>query len=372
MLQAVGQDVAYAQGARQAPGQQELAIALALAALGPQDSGAPPDAVWLALQQLVDAALPRFDPECILEIVIAWGCGWQRRIQSPADQWEGRWSRAVLALRSIVEGSVRQAIEQIAQFMADSEGISQQFRALLMRRPDGSHTPAYGQRRSYANLIALELMHDRCSCSYHRRGCRELPDGQHSCGRDCCVAGHRLSTWQPADRMLRVFVAEAVRGSAARSLQTGAFATSALYPRLREDSGLRVALVEFKICHVGNAPFIAIARQQGKQPALKGLAHPPFEGNRCPTCHTAADRQHTYFYARKNWLAIPYEEGGTYSMIERWRCTLCGNLYPLEETQCPLCRSGSQPQRPTTVWMYHPWSQRLPTETATAGDESEV
>lgn len=316
---------------------REQPLGLAVAALGP--AGDPPAELWAALAPL-GRTLPDDDPERALELAIAWGCGWGR---APTGQgWAARWPDALFALRRIVESSVRTTFQQIVQLLADAPPI-------LGRG-------AREEARSCAGLIAVELAHGLCRCGNHRRSCKQHPDGSRSCGQGCCTPGHNLREWTHHVR-LRVFVAEAVRGSAARSVRGGALLTGSLYRLLTESAGVLVGPVEFKICHVCHADTIRRALGGRRAPAINSLRPSSqeapkglYEGPRCPTCRTPFLLGGSYSIARKNWLLIPYDMGGAYTQYERWRCVACRNLFPLELAGCPLCGMASHPQRPTAIW----------------------
>jgi hypothetical protein len=186
----------------------------------------------------------------------------------------------------------------------------------------------------YADIITLEIAHNKCSCGAHVKKCQDPSTHK------CCRPDHRLENWQPAKRTLRSFIAETVRGNAGKSLLVGGYATSALYSRVREDYRLEVGTVEFKRCH-----------KCGER----------YEGNRCGSakCRAYADLYYTRHEARKNWLLIPYDSvdgKGHYAMQLRWCCPSCRNLFPLALERCPLCHgAGLAPRHgklPSSVWVY--------------------
>lgn len=92
------------------PTASELALPVALTLLGPGKS-APPAAVVTTLQHHV-AAAPAAHP---LELVTAYGCGWQRTIAPWSSGWDGRWDRALAALHALVTRFVEDAARQLKQ-----------------------------------------------------------------------------------------------------------------------------------------------------------------------------------------------------------------------------------------------------------------
>jgi hypothetical protein len=90
------------------PTASELALPVALTLLGP-DTGAPPAAVIVTLQHHI-AAAPAAHP---LDLVTAYGCGWQRSIAPWDSGWDGRWDRALTALHALVARFVKDAAQQL-------------------------------------------------------------------------------------------------------------------------------------------------------------------------------------------------------------------------------------------------------------------
>lgn len=296
----------------------ELAVVVAMLVQAPRHEDPPEQASVDAL--LAVAAREVYSPtasQC-LEIVIAWGCGWEREIDLHATAWDRTWPLAVVALRSMVEASVRQTIGMIQGRIDDLERVGRD------------------EIRLYADLIALELAKSHCTCGSHLKSCKD------KAGHPCCRLPHKLIHWKPAERSLRSFVAEAVRGLADDKFRAGAYAVSMLYPLLRDDTRLVVGVAEFRVCHVCGEKY---------------------EGSHCavPTCRAPDDLHRTRHEPRKNWLLIPYDlfDGrGAYVLVERWRCSACASLYPLGRVHCPLSH-GAQPvpshgTRTTSVWVYSP------------------
>lgn len=279
--------------------------------------------------------------EACLDLVIAYGCGWRREVVPDSQDWNGRWPRAILALRVLVEGSLHQTFKLITPLLPPQYAL---FSGSLKT---GS--------RLYSNLITLELLHNRCRCGKHKQGCKQVGEA-YACGQTCCREEHQLGSWNPAVCSLQAFVAHSIRGNASSQLKTGALSTSMLYPLLTEDNGFTIDSVEFKVCGFCSEPAILQTIAQHKEPKSQGSTL--YEGNSCPNCDTPASRQTTYHKVRKNWILIPYEYGGAYEMLDRWRCPRCRNLFPVTLGACPLCASAT-PQRKTTIWVYSPW-QRHP------------
>jgi len=310
----------------------DLVLAVALIALGPRDDGDPPDHQWDTLRQIVRAEVSHPAPEYWLEVVIAWGCGWRRTAQPRADTWDGEWEYAVFALCSMVMGSVRTTIKHLARVLANK--YQEHTVMHLLRVPDSTTQlaqllptgdapgplTAAGELGLYASQMTLELL--------------DSPEEHATSGTDAhppSHAAHRLASWQPADRTLRVFVAEAVRGSASKELKTNAFRSSMLYPLLQEDLGIHVYFAEFKFCHADTCDGALIHHSVTTGTPLKitDSRHGVYEGDRCPICATPAVHGRTYMIARRNWLIVPHDYGGTYEMQARWHCTFCGTLFPI-------------------------------------------
>ena len=296
----------------------KLSILVALVVQAPRTETPSNESLVDTLVAKATSEVQNPDPNRCFEIVTAWGCGWGRNIDPCAGPWEKTWPLAMLALRSIVEASVRQTVGMIQKRVNEMD---------IIGRDD---------IRLYADMIALELAKSRCACGSHLKSCKQKDD------HACCRPAHRLATWKPAERTLRSFVAEAVRGLADDEFRSGAYALSMLYPLLRDDTRLIVGSVEFKVCHVCDEKY---------------------EGSVCanPACRAPDDLHRTRHEARKNWLLIPYDmfDGrGHYVLVERWRCSACACLYPLELPHCPLSHgvqlSPGHGSRTTSVWVYSP------------------
>ncbi len=317
--------------------QQELAFLFATVFLCPEADSAEQKLICQQLSTILP--FDEVDYNTCLDMVIAYGCGWKREVVVNSENWEGRWYRAILALRMMVEGSLHQTFKLLIPMLPNQFSLFS--------------GPMKEWGRRYSNVIALELLHDRCRCGKHKQGCKVKGDS-HACGRECCREEHRLSGWQPEVCSLQAFVAQGIRGNASSQLKTGALVTSMLYPLLNEDSGVTIDSAEFKVCGSCNDTAVLKTIAHHKEPKGQGIVM--YEGNTCPKCDTPASRQTTYHKARKNWILIPYDLGGAYEMIERWRCPQCRNLFPITLEACPLCASPT-PQRNTTIWIYSPWLQ---------------
>ncbi len=302
----------------------QAVCALALVALGPAAAGDPPAEMARALWQQGDALDAAADPIRWLHLVIAWGCGWQRHPEPPEAGWSGRWPVALVAFTRLVERSIQRAREQV--------------RLLLERDSFVLNGYTAAAQRSDAHLIGLQMVHGHCPEPYH------------------------LARWQAGGPLsLQGFVAQAVRGSATDALRGGAFRSSLLYPLLHESLGLMIGAVEFHICHAEacHAADIRQAREAGQhltgQDVQQWQGRGVYRGAVCPTCGTPYDRQQSYALARRHWLVLPDQWGGSYTALERWRCTRCGNLYPLRWGACPLCQHRGGHRR-NQLWVYEPHS----------------
>ena len=316
----------------------ELALLMAVVFLYPAEETA--DWQQLVKQLLAHAANGKAPSnEALLDLAIAYGCGWQRALAIRDHETEERWHRAILALRIMVEGSLHQTFKLIIPLLPYQISLF-----------SGS-IKEWG--RFYSNVITLELLNNRCRCGKHKQDCKKKGDS-YVCGRACCRDEHQLAAWEPKVCSLQAFVAHSIRGNASSQLKTGALATSMLYPLLNEDSGITVDSVEFKVC--GRCSDTAVLQSIAQHQEPKSQGSVMYEGNSCPECDAPANRQTTYHKARKNWILIPYELGGAYEMLDRWRCPRCRNLFPITWTACPICAS-STPQRKTNIWVYSPWLQ---------------
>lgn len=305
--------------------QRDVLLALALVALGPQEAAAgdPPTAMWHTLCAYASNDVPEDDADRWLEIVVAWGCGWRRDVAPTSTGWDGEWQRAVLALCTLVAGSVHATMRQLVQRLAYGSHSSSEVQHLLtssehedmLRHVLSTGTipgplTRSGELGLYAAEIALELL---------RNDPQSTP------------AAHRLATWNPARHRLRAFVAEAVRGQAQRDLKASAFTCGMLYPLLAADCGLRVDTVVFNVCHAEacNAALVQQAVQHGVPPRLEQMTRGLYEQGCCPHCQTPADDCQTYRIARRHWFLLPLEYGGAYVLRQFWHCPGCGNLFPV-------------------------------------------
>jgi hypothetical protein len=297
-------------------GGQALWVAASVHLLRPSHSISFQISAMERILRVIEREAPRSDVDRCMDIVVAWGCGWGRTVKHSSNPWEGTWTKAIMVLRRVVEASVHHTVQLLKDKCDELDEISR------------DHI------RMYADIITLEIAHSKCSCGAHVKKCKDPSTHK------CCRLDHRLSSWQPVKRTLRSFIAETVRGNAGKSLLVGAYSTSALYTRVREDFRLEVGTVEFKRCH-----------KCGER----------YEGNRCGIagCRASADPYYTRHEARKNWLLIPYDSvdgRGRYAMQLCWSCPSCRNLFPLALERCPLCHgAGLAPRHgklPSSVWVY--------------------
>jgi hypothetical protein len=301
-------------------------VLLAVLALGPR--GALPGAGDLG--PLLEAASETdADP---VDLAIAWGCGWRRPVVAD-HEWHGRWVAALLALSSLVSGSINRTVRWLEDHVA---GV----RMALRWQDDQEREERFG---SHAQRLAMELSLGACRCGHGGRGARP----GHGCGRP----DHELASWRPESCSLPAHVATAVRGSPGLPVRGGAFAVSMLADLLREDHLVRVDVAEFHVCHVCNAELLRLARQRGRVD-LGSVVRGLHEFNRCPDCGTQTRPGRTYQVARKNWFVVPAEWGGQHEPAQRHRCAHCGHLFAGGHDGCPLCSqvvpSG---HRLTSVWV---------------------
>jgi hypothetical protein len=176
----------------------------------------------------------------------------------------------------------------------------------------------------------------------------------------CCPEPYHLAGWQAGGPLsLQGFVAQAVRGSAADALRGGAFRSSLLYPLLHDSLGVVIGAVEFHVCHADTChaadirQAITAGRHLGGQDVQQWQGRGVYRGAVCPTCGTPYDRRQSYALSRRHWIVLPDQWGGSYTALERWRCTHCGNLYPLRWRACPLCQHHGGHRR-NQLWVYEP------------------
>ncbi|NJP07217.1 MAG: hypothetical protein HC837_17150 [Chloroflexaceae bacterium] len=281
----------------------DLTLACAMIAFGPEHDGLPPDAVWEHIGLLArDHLLPDAPAHFLMDLVLAYGCGWPDGSRHISDFWTGQWSQAVFNISSMVARSISKTIDRLKQMLGSKNKLA-----------DIDKTEIY----LLAQGIGLEIIRNQS-----KRG------------------QYRLISWQPTTCALWHFLADAVAGCGhemqagqepttdrSRKLQGGAFATSLLYPQLHELTELIVGSVEFKICHECHGDVIHQAVTTGKRPTLTGLTS-LYQNNHCPSSQDhREDCKKTYYTRRKNWILIPYEHGGTYEIRQRWACPQCGNLF---------------------------------------------
>lgn len=253
-----------------------------------------------------------------VELAIAWGCGWGRA--TPGDGTRGTSVAALLAL----SGLARSSIERTLRWLADTvPGLGPVLHA--------GGVDEYRRRVvSYAHHVAVELS-------------LALPAGR--------PARHALGTWRPDACRLPAFVATAVRGTARLPVRAGAFASSLLSVLLREDHLLLVGPAEFGVCSRCHPEAVERSQQQGRID-LGSVRHGLHDLARCPRCGAPADPAHTYRVARKHWLIVPADWGGSYEAADRRRCSGCGNLFPAARARCPLCRRPAPDgRRVTSIWV---------------------
>ncbi|TCO62176.1 hypothetical protein [Actinocrispum wychmicini] len=186
-----------------------------------------------------------------------------------------------------------------------------------------------------AVLLVLSLISGRCGCGHHVRSCRPTST---SCR--CCVRGHALRAWDPAEVQLGVFLANAVRGSADTRSRSGtpvrvvwgdAFSRSMLRPVL-DRAGLEpmvVGDVEVRRC--------AMCAHRFERPA--GV-------DACSECGHADTAKLNRREVRRHVLLYP--GAGGYQRVRRVLCRECGGYFDAARVErgkgCPLkqCRHTRQ------------------------------
>ncbi len=305
------------------------AAALAFMALGPGQRRRPDGHQLAALRAL--AAETHAD---VLDLVVAWGSGWRRRVLWD-NEAEARWPAAVMALRNSVEAAINAGLRWLESSVPHLRevlhaGGSDEYRDRVM---------------GYGDSIAVMLAAGGCRCGHGNRTVRRPLD---ACGR----REHHIETWQPERCRLQPFVATAVRGSAEKSIRPGAFGTSMLYAHLREDHLVRVVAAEFRVCHGCHPERIRAAVLHGQPIRIADLERGLYDQSRCPTCGRSPAPDSTYHTARKNWLIVPVEWGGQHEAAERFHCLGCGNLFATHLDHCPLCqREVHDRRRRTSIWV---------------------
>lgn len=182
-----------------------------------------------------------------------------------------------------------------------------------------------------AILLALNLSSGQCGCGHHARSCRSA-----SARCRCCVRGHALRAWNPAEVQLGIFLANAVRGSADTRSRSGtpfrtvwgdAFSRSMLRPAL-DRVGLEplvIGDVEFRRC--------AACGNRFERPAGADVC--PHDG--------LADSEKTNRREVVRHVLL-YPEAGGYRRIRRVLCRECGGYFDTARVEqgegCPLkeCR----------------------------------
>lgn len=94
-----------------------LAAAVALTWMGP-DAGPPARGIIDALLEPVGIG-QRDAPTKLLDLAVAYGCGWGRTVERTATGWDGRWDPALNALRGDVARFVEDACAQLSALGVD-------------------------------------------------------------------------------------------------------------------------------------------------------------------------------------------------------------------------------------------------------------
>lgn len=286
-------------------------LVLALVALKPPQATIETcGAVWHALQQQIARSATPPEPVHIFGLVLAYGCGWSRIPTRDADTWDGRWTYAIVALAELVAGAWRYTLRQLED--------------TLPAGTFGSEAFTKTEIASIAADITLDLLHNR--------GAR---------------TEHHLTAWEPTRSSLVHFIYDAVAGcryrptitaaSAAQKgpsfprLQGGAFRNSMGLRLLQEDIGLMVGRVEFQVCPHCHNDLIQNAVAKQTRIILSNVTSLLEANQQCPTCQKRVPHASIpYRIARNNWIFVPYDRGGHYIQVARWRCGKCGTLYPAD------------------------------------------
>lgn len=173
--------------------QDELRVTMALCLLGPLSAGIPP----VALRNDALAKLRRFVPETSLrvthafEVMVAYGCGVWRKVDTGSGGWEHRWQPALDQLSASVLAWLRATAAWLH--------FDIQLRGYAFTAP----FPSWGE----AEALSFLLWAGKCDCWRLKAGDADEPLDHRTAQRAArCLREHRLRGWNPADLALNDFI----------------------------------------------------------------------------------------------------------------------------------------------------------------------
>lgn len=358
--------------------EDEFRLITALCLLGPDDTVPPP----YTIRNYLIAIARRFEPseskrtDRAMEFAIAFGCGWQRRVQLDGGRWEQRWADAIRALSRALEPAVTQSSLWLAQYVPhyprtkENDGADAHLLAMRLLHPlhqeqdsdlsityqDAEALVAPSRRApasvpsgakyvlsavkknrligpyktlsvNAADAILLSVHDTEARITVTHTGQRlQLKEGQTAlletsteieiwactCGGRQCVQRHRLEAWNAQTLSLWAFVASAVKGLP--QLRTNAFIQGIYFPLLTYGG---VGAVRLRLVSIEYKVCRVCATE--------------YEGDQCVACALPPDagaRRRTY--PRLICVGI---DPPAYALEERLRCTnrVCQNVYKLPE-----------------------------------------
>lgn len=387
---------ARSQGELASLAEDEFRLVAAICLLGPDAAGIPPSATR---HHLIEIAR-RLEPgetkrlERVMELAIAFGCGWHRQVRPDGGAWEQRWPDAVRALSRALEPAVTQArlwlAQHVVQYPQTHDHETSDAHLLTMRLlhplhleredalriayrdadavvasaqrhptsvPAGAKyvltalekTRLVGPRKAFAidaeTPLILTVHDTEARITVHHAGQRlQLQEGQIAktegpaafaiwactCGNKQCAERHRLEGWNPRLRSLWAFVASAVKGLP--QLQTNALIQGMYFPLLTYD-----------------VEGVARLRLVSVEYKVCQVCAAEYEGDQCMVCAMPPDactRRRTY-----PRLVCVGADPPTYEREERLHCSnhACHNVYAL-----PDGWEAWEQVRKAKEWQRHP------------------
>lgn len=299
--------ILYPELRRQFSGNDDIALGVIglMAYLGPPEAELPPAVLrdeLIGHTRQYASDLPDAErSKRLVELALAYGCGWKRSAKSGIDRWDDTWGTAVTELTEIADNFVVQTLKILNDTVRECSESAVHNQIKLDRY----------ERKGYVGLIVAEFIGERFNP-----------------GNPEYKRYRTIHTWQPLKGNLYVWLQGAINGRGTVNvrgkihLQANKLKNGLLFPRLQEEGRLDVGKVAFQRC-----------TQCAHETEYDGTGF-------CNKC------QEKTFVTFKVLPIVP----GVYAPRQFWHCP--GHYYEFESPECPHCRNKGRPQRPTTLLVY--------------------
>ena len=291
-----------------------------MAYLGPPEGPYPPQSLREACLRLVRQYTAALSAEehhkKLVQVVLAYGCQWQRTTQSGVGRWDEHWPEAVKELTDIAYNFVRSAINTLEDSVRD------------FRTPDKADQEEY----------AVDVVGDFVSL-WPAPDSPKYTDYQ------------TIHTWDPDKGILYGWLQHAVQGLPGQQERFPAnmFTNGLLFPRLREAHHLAAGPIAFRQCrHCGYPPEEQRPVEYHRDSCAHGQV--PYTPTACRFTHQ------DLLFMPEVYLPHPFRRCINHKDEQGSRDKKKPVYYDVELRECPDCHQKLS-QTPTHLFVLHMWAQ---------------